>query len=99
MSESLPFTDYDLNIVEEKIMQPALHIITKVLPGNKIEIQVPEAAIGDTVDVFVVLSEKSESKRRSVVELIEEIRSKRPSFRTTEDIDKQLQEERESWDS
>lgn len=80
-------------------MQPALHITTKVLPGNKIEIQVPEAAIGDTVDVFVVLAEKCESKRRSVVELIEEIRSKRPSFRTTEDIDKQLREERESWDS
>lgn len=80
-------------------MQSALHITTKVLPGNKIEIQVPEAAIGDTVDVFVVLPEKSESKRRSVIELIEEIRSKRPSFRTTEDIDKQLREERESWDS
>lgn len=80
-------------------MQSALHITTKVLPGNKIEIQVPEAAIGDTVDVFVVLPEKPESKRRSVLELIEEIRSKRPSFRTTEDIDKQLREERESWDS
>lgn len=80
-------------------MQPALHITTKVLPGKKIEIQIPEAAIGDTVDVFVVLAEKPESKRRSVVELIEQIRSKRPSFRTTEDIDKQLREERESWDS
>ncbi|KJH72190.1 hypothetical protein [Aliterella atlantica] len=80
-------------------MQSALHITTKVLPGNKIEIQIPEAAIGDRVDVFVVLPEKPESKRHCVVDLIEEIRSKRLSFRTTEDIDRQVREERESWDS
>lgn len=79
-------------------MQSALRITTQVLPGNKIEIQIPQAEIGDNVDVFVILPEKTESKRRSVVELIEQIRSERPSFRTTEDIDKQLKEERESWD-
>ena len=38
-------------------MQPALHTITQLLPGNKIEIQVPEAASGDTVEVFVILLE------------------------------------------
>jgi hypothetical protein len=79
-------------------MQPALHITTKVLPGNKIEIEIPDAKEGDNVDVFVILPEKLESKRRSVVELIEKIRNQRSSFRTTEDIDKQLQQERESWD-
>lgn len=36
-------------------MRPALHLTTKVLPGNKIEIEIPEGEIGDTVDVFVVL--------------------------------------------
>ena len=79
-------------------MQPALHITTQVLPGNKIEIQVPEAAIGDTIDVFVILPEKPPSKRSSILKLIEQIRSKHPN-RTAEDIDRQLQEERESWDS
>ena len=79
-------------------MQPALHITTQVLLGNKIEIQIPQAEIGDNVDVFVILPEKTQSKRRSIVELIEHIRSELPSFRTTEDIDKQLQGERESWD-
>ncbi|MFH7030639.1 MAG: hypothetical protein ACHBN1_36120 [Heteroscytonema crispum UTEX LB 1556] len=39
-------------------MQPALHIRTKALPGNKIEIEIPEAEIGDSVDVFVILPEK-----------------------------------------
>lgn len=79
-------------------MQSALHITTKILPGNKIEIQVPEAAIGDTVDVFVVLPEKPESKRRSITEFLEEIHAKRPP-KSAEEIDRYLREERESWDS
>ena len=79
-------------------MQPALHVTTKVLPGNKIEIEIPEGEIGDTVDVFVVLPEKPKPQQRSVLELIQESRS-RHAHRTAEDIDRQLREERESWDS
>ncbi len=79
-------------------MQPALHLTTKVLPGNKIEIEIPEGEIGDTVDVFVVLPEKSKEKKRSVLEIIEESRS-RNTLRSAEDIDRQLREERESWDN
>lgn len=81
-----------------KPMQPALHLTTKVLPGNKIEIEIPEGEIGNTVDVFVVLPEKSQAKKRSVLEIIEESRS-RNTLRSAEDIDRQIQEERESWDS
>ncbi|HEY9848277.1 MAG TPA: hypothetical protein V6D28_02370 [Leptolyngbyaceae cyanobacterium] len=80
------------------MMQQALHIKTKILPGNKIEIQIPEAAVGDEVDVFVILPEKTASQRDSVLETIEEIRSKR-LFKSSEDIDKKLQEERDSWDN
>lgn len=78
-------------------MQSALRITTKILPGNKIEIEVPQASVGDSVDVFVVLPEKVETKKRSVLDIIEESRSRHPS-RTTEEIDRQLQEERSSWD-
>ena len=78
-------------------MQPALHLTTKVLPGNKIEIEIPEGEIGDTVDVFVVLPEKPKNQKRSVLKLIEESRSKH-ALRSAEDIDRQLQEERDSWD-
>ena len=81
-----------------KPMQPALHLTTKVLPGNKIEIEIPEGEIGDTVDVFVVLPEKDKSKKRSVLEIIEASRS-RNTLRSAEDIDRQLREERNSWDS
>lgn len=79
-------------------MQPALHITTKVLPGNKIEVEIPDAQIGDSVDVFVVLPEKAEPKKRSVIEILEEVHAKRPP-KSAEEIDKYLQQERESWDS
>ncbi len=57
-------------------MQPALHLTTKVLPGNKIEIEIPKGEIGDTFDVFVVLPVKPKEKTCSVLELIEKSRSK-----------------------
>ncbi|NEU74949.1 hypothetical protein PI95_020910 [Hassallia byssoidea VB512170] len=79
-------------------MQPALRITTKVLPGNKIEIEIPQAEIGDSVDVFVILPEKTEPKKRSVIKILEEVHAKRPA-KSAEEIDKQLREERESWDS
>lgn len=37
-------------------MQSALHITTKVLPGNKVEVQLPPGSEGQEVNVFVVLS-------------------------------------------
>ena len=79
-------------------MQPALHLTTKVLPGKKIEIEIPEGEIGDTVDVFVVLPKKSQAHKQSVLELIEESRS-RNILRSAEDIDRQLREEKDSWES
>ncbi len=36
-------------------MQSALHIATRVLPGNKIEVQLPPGSEGEEVNVFIVL--------------------------------------------
>ena len=45
-------------------MQPALHLTTKVLPGNKIEISAPELLVGNTVEVFVILKNTSFAQGR-----------------------------------
>jgi hypothetical protein len=37
-------------------MQSALQIVTKVLPGNRIEVQIPSGSEGRDVTVFIVLS-------------------------------------------
>jgi mannitol/fructose-specific phosphotransferase system IIA component (Ntr-type) len=36
-------------------MQSALHITTKVLPGNRVEFQLPSGSEGQEVNVFIVL--------------------------------------------
>ena len=79
-------------------MQSAIRITTKVLPGDKLEIQLPPGAVGEEVEVFVILPEKPQPGRRKVLEFIEEIRSRHAS-RTVEEIDRELQAERNSWDT
>ena len=79
-------------------MESALHIQTKVLPGNKIEIQSQDLAVGDEVDVFIVTSKTQSKNSSSVIDLIEKMRNNISSFKTPEEIEKQLQEERKSWE-
>jgi hypothetical protein len=82
-----------------KAMQSALRITTKVLPGNRVEVQLPPGSEGEEVDVFVVLPTKPETKPSNVnvLDLIEEARRHRIGM-TAEEIDRSLQTERESWD-
>lgn len=81
------------------VTQSALRITTKVLPGNKLEIQLPpDAIVGGEVDVFVVLPEPVEDEESDILTFIEAARE-RHAKRTAEDIDQQIRVERDSWDS
>lgn len=79
-------------------MQSALHITTKVLLGGKVELQLPPESVGDEIEIFVVLPEKKKTTPQSVLDFFEDIHRHGP-FRTGEEIDRDLQEERNSWDS
>jgi hypothetical protein len=78
-------------------MQSAIRITTKVLAGDKLEIQVPPGSVGEEVEVFVIIPEKP-PWRRKVLALLTEIRSRHVS-RSVAEIDQELQEERNSWDN
>ena len=79
-------------------MQSALHITTKVLPGNKIEINAPELPEGTSVEVFLVVPTPPNPPRRSALEIIDSLKGHR-LFETAEEADRYLQEERDSWES
>jgi hypothetical protein len=79
-------------------MQPALHISTKVLPGSKIEIFDPELQVGDAVEVFVIIKNTSSRSRRSAIDLLDELPGQR-LFKTSEEADEYLQEERSAWEN
>lgn len=75
-----------------------LHIKTKVLPEHKIEVTMPELPIGAPVDLVVITAEKEPSQRESILDVIEKVRSRHP-HRSAEEIDSNLREERNSWES
>lgn len=78
-------------------MDSAIHIKTKVLPGKKIQVFSGSLVEGQTVDVFVVSSTSSHTKRKSVLQLLETT-SAPNVFSTSEEVDAYMLRERESWE-
>lgn len=80
-------------------MQTAYHTTTTVLPGHRIEFTAPEIAEGARVRVVVVpeAGPIGVQERRSALEIIEAYNG--PGlFRTAEEVDRHINEERDSWD-
>ena len=75
-------------------MQKVLHLKTTVLPGGRIEIVDQELPVGESVDVVVRRS--PESPRRSAVDILAEAPGQRV-FKTAEEVESYLKDERESW--
>ncbi|WP_445635169.1 SpoVT-AbrB domain-containing protein [Nostoc sp. DSM 114161] len=84
-------------------MQSALRIETKVLPGNKIEIILPDdtlsTSVGQTIEVIVLIPQKTTIEGQSIIHLLEEIHKQRPVGRSVEEINRDLQAERDAWDN
>jgi hypothetical protein len=79
----------------EDLMQSALCIETKVLPGNKIEIDLPadnaSTSVGQIVEVIVLLLEQKPTlERQSILQLLEEIHKQRPVSRSVGEINRDL---------
>jgi hypothetical protein len=80
-------------------MQSALHITATIQAGNRIELQIPDGGIGDTVEVFVILADKSlPTKQKSILTMIDTIHSHQP-VRTAAEIEQQIQEARDGWEN
>jgi len=83
-------------------MQSALRLETKVLPGNKIEITLPanmlSNSVGKTIELIVLLPEQKPTlTRQSILQLLEEIHRQLPVGRSVEEINRDLQAERDAW--
>jgi hypothetical protein len=85
-------------------MRSELRIETKVLPDNKIEISLPadmlSSSVGLTIEVIVLLPEQnSPLESQSILQLLEQIHHQRPVGRSVEEINRDLQAERNAWDN
>lgn len=79
-------------------MNMPLRVVTKVLPGNRVEIEVPpDLTVGAPVEVTVQELQSPPPTRQSILDIIESYDGPR-QFRTAEEVDEYLREERDSWD-
>jgi hypothetical protein len=81
-------------------MQSALRLETTVLPGHRLEVSAPELPDGATVEVIVLLPEKPEPRRTSMIEFLQSLPSS-PSpraFKTWEEYEQFLREEKDAWE-
>jgi hypothetical protein len=79
-------------------MQSALRIETTILPGHRLEISAPELPEGAKVEVIVVLPEKPQPRRMSMLEFLAKLPPGPLLFKTPEEANRYLQEERDSWE-
>ena len=78
-------------------MESAVRVRTAVLPGGRIEVTDPELRPGDEVEVIILAPDAGAVRRRSVVDILAEAPGGL-EFKSAEDVDAYLKEERDSWD-
>ena len=76
-------------------MQKAIHITTTVLPGGRIEIVDKKLPVGESANVVVLRSTRAE--QRSALDILKEAPGQR-LFKTVEEVESYLKNERTSWD-
>jgi hypothetical protein len=79
-------------------LRTALHVTARVQSGKKIEIVAPELREGQEVDVFLLPRPSETTPRRSVLELLDSLPPGPRSAPTWDEIERKLQEARDSWD-
>jgi hypothetical protein len=79
-------------------MQTALRMETAVLPGHRLEISGPELPEGAKVEVIVLLPERPNPRRLSMLEFLESLPPGPRAFRTWEEYEQHLREEKDAWE-
>ncbi len=71
---------------------------TTILPGHRLEMSAPELPEGAKVEVIVVLPEQPVPARRSMLEFLATLPPGPLLFKTPEEANQYLREERDSWE-
>ncbi len=79
-------------------MLTVLRMEATILPGHRLEICDPDLPEGAKVEVIILLPEKPAPARRSMLEFLATLPPGPLLFRTPEDANRYVQEERDSWD-
>ncbi len=78
-------------------MQTALRLTGTVQPGGCVEVSSPHLPVGKAVDVIVLFPQEADLTRRSVTDVLAEAPGNL-AFRTAEEVDAYIREERDAWE-
>jgi len=76
---------------------PPLEVKTRILAGGRIEVQIPELPEGREATIRITVEEISSLSKRRFLDVIGDYKGGR-SFRTVEEVDQFIREERDSWE-
>ena len=79
-------------------MAAALKLKSLVLPGNRVEFIAPELPEGAEIDITISVCEPPRRTSRSVLDIIKARHPSRLSDEEWRRIERDLQEDRDSWD-
>ena len=79
-------------------MQPTVRLKTTILPGHRLELSAPELPDGAKVEVIVLLPDNSIPQFGSALEFLESLPPGPRAFKTWEEYEQHLREERNSWE-
>ena len=79
-------------------MPTTLRVQTTVLPGHRLEVSAPELPEGAKVEVIVVLPENTQPRFRSALEFLQSLPAGPRAFKSWDEYERHLQEERDSWE-
>jgi hypothetical protein len=79
-------------------MQTALRLETTILPGHRLEVCAPELPDGVKVEVIVVLPPPLSKPRMSMLEFLETLPPGPRAFKTWEEYEQHLREEKDAWE-
>jgi len=79
-------------------MPTTLRMQTTVLPGHRLEVSAPELPEGAKVEVIVVLPEDTQPRFRSALEFLQSLPAGPRAFKSWDEYERHLQEERDSWE-
>jgi hypothetical protein len=79
-------------------MRTALHLETTIRPGHRLELTSPDLPEGARVEVTVVVLEEPKPRRLSMLEFLETLPPGPRAFKTWEEYEKHLREEKDAWE-
>jgi hypothetical protein len=79
------------------LMETEIRVHTRVQPGGKLEIIDPQLPVGEDVDVIIKMPNGTSSTRRAALDIIDSAPG-HLMFRTADEVDAYIREERDAWE-